>query len=118
MKKTLFAALILLSASAFAGTQYVPTDQERARWTNSDMHSWRIVLDAYKIDHKQYPAAANVEAILPLVEPVYIRTLPLRDAWGSDYRFESTAETYKLISAGPDGKFGSDDDLTCTPRQK
>jgi Type II secretion system (T2SS), protein G len=120
MKKAILAALILVitATTAFAGTEYVPTKEERGRWTHGDMHSWRIVLDAYKQDYNAYPTASNLQTVRPMFEPVYIRTLPLHDAWGNDYRFESTAETYKLTSAGADGKFGSEDDIVLTPRQK
>lgn len=119
MKKTLIAVAVLLTAATtFAATTYAPTDEERGRWTHGDMYSWRIVMDAYKIDYNKYPAAANLQAVRPLVEPVYIRTLPMHDAWGNDYRFSSTDETYTLTSAGKDGQLDTADDITLTPKKK
>lgn len=33
------------------------------------------------------------------------------DAWGTRYRLEVRGETYRVISAGPDGEFGTEDDI-------
>jgi hypothetical protein len=34
------------------------------------------------------------------------------DAWGTRYRLEVRGDRYLVISAGPDGLFGTEDDLT------
>lgn len=34
------------------------------------------------------------------------------DGWGSHYRLEVTGESFRVISAGPSGEFGTDDDLS------
>lgn len=107
MKGLLFTlSLLLVATAALAGSNYLPTDAERARWTMSDMQSWRIVLEAYKQDHGTYPKAASLEELRPMVEPVYIRHAPMTDAWGHPYRYAPDAGgTPRLISAGADGKF-------------
>ncbi len=33
------------------------------------------------------------------------------DAWGTRYRLEVTGESFRVIAAGPDGEFGTDDDI-------
>ncbi len=33
------------------------------------------------------------------------------DAWGNPYRLQSQGNTFRVISAGTDGEFGTDDDL-------
>jgi hypothetical protein len=38
--------------------------------------------------------------------------VPSRDPWGTAYRYEAVGtDDYQLESAGPDGKFGTSDDL-------
>ena len=107
MKRTLIAALsFFITAAAVAGSAYLPTDAERARWTMSDMQSWRIVLEAYKQDHGAYPKAASLDDLRSMVEPVYIKHAPMTDAWGNAYRYAPSADgTPRIISAGADGKF-------------
>jgi hypothetical protein len=34
-----------------------------------------------------------------------------RDPWGNEYAFETDGEEATVFSAGPDGEFGTDDDL-------
>ena len=98
MKKIAFASLLFLVAA------YVPTDAERARWTLHDMRSWKIALEAYKLDHNRYPAASTIEEVAAAVEPRYIRKAPRTDAWGHPYVYEGTADGFRLVSAGADGK--------------
>ena len=34
-----------------------------------------------------------------------------KDPWGNEYAFETDGERVSVFSAGPDGEFGTDDDL-------
>ncbi len=70
-----------------------------------DMNSWRIALAAYKSDHGSYPEATTLEEARKAIEPVYIVTAPMHDAWGNAFRYDRTASGYRLISAGADGAF-------------
>jgi len=97
-------AIILLLAAA----PYIPTDAERARWTMHDMQSWKIVFEAYKTDHNEYPRLTTIEEARAIGEPVYIRKAPMHDAWGNPYRIESDGKSFRIISAGADGVFQSD----------
>src|SRR5947207_1269486 len=106
MKKLTILVLVLAAAPAlFAAPPYAPTDAERARWSYFDMRSIATTLEAYAADHKQYPEVSGVDALLPLVQPMYIVAFPAHDAWGHPYRIESTAKGYRIISAGSDGVF-------------
>lgn len=95
---------LAFAASMSAVEPYLPTDAERARWTMSDLTNWSIALEAYKTDYNHYPAG-DAEEIRKAVEPVYINRLPMNDAWGHAYRVESDGKTYRVVSAGRDGKF-------------
>jgi hypothetical protein len=108
--KTLLIPILFLAAAT-----YHPTDAERARWTYFDMGSIATCLEAYASDHNAYPDVSDIDALRPLVQPLYVVNLPTHDAWGNPYRIESTAKGYRIISAGSDGKF---DESTWTTAAK
>lgn len=97
--------LLLASISSAAESTYCPTDAERARWTMSDMMSWKTVFEAYKVDYNGYPVITKSEEALKFFEPVYIRKAPVNDAWGRPYRIESDGKTFRVVSGGADGIF-------------
>ncbi len=105
MKKTLFMLLAFLTASSLSAGGYAPTDGERARWTMSDMTSWRIALEAYAKDHRAYPAAANIEELRKELQGKYMMVAPVHDAWGRAYRYERDGDGFRLVSGGADGQF-------------
>ena len=96
------ALMILALSFTFA---YQATDAERARWTMADFRTIAIAANAYKIDHKTFPAASSMEELRMLVQPTYVKSLPLHDAWGTAYRYSSDGTTMTIVSAGADGKF-------------
>ena len=99
MKRFAFLAVLAMAA-------YSPTDQDRARWTMSDMMSWRTALQAYASDHGVYPDAKNLNELRDAVQPVYIAHAPMVDAWGNAYRYELISPVqFRLVSSGSDGKF-------------
>jgi hypothetical protein len=106
MKKTLLTLLFASIVSPLvANGPYTPTDTERARWTMSDMASWRLCFAAYKQDHGKYPELKSVEDARAAFEPIYISQLPMADAWGRAYAVQANASSYTVVSAGADGKF-------------
>lgn len=42
----------------------------------------------------------------------YIDESKLKDPWDQAFNYESDGRNVKIISAGPDGQFGNDDDVT------
>lgn len=96
---------------------------ERARITaaNSDINSGiKSALGAFEVDIGHYPQ--NLQDLV--VQPSYARPgswhgpyldkVPL-DPWGNPYIYyfpgKHTPSGYDLLSAGPDGKEGTDDDI-------
>lgn len=104
---TLLISSILACSVTVAGApkSYVPTHAERARWTMSDLRSLATAVEAYAVDNKTYPAAATLDALIPMIEPAYIRKAPAIDAWGHAYVYVPSADhrSYRLVSAGSDG---------------
>jgi len=106
VNKTILLVLTLFTASSlFAGGGYAPTDGERARWTMSDMTSWRTALEAYAKDHGGYPAATNIDELRKALEGKYMAVAPLHDAWGRAYRYAGSGDGFRLVSGGADGRF-------------
>lgn len=105
MKKTILIALALLTSSSVLAGSYAPTDGERARWTMSDMMSWRTALEAYAKDNRSYPAAANIDELRKALEGKYMAVAPVRDAWGREYRYQRHGDGFRLVSSGADGSF-------------
>jgi hypothetical protein len=121
----------VITALLLSAALYIPTDAERARWTLSDMMSWRIAIEAYATDFGVYPAVTTLEELRDAVQPRYILHAPMHDAWGNPYRYERDEKIgYRLISAGADGKFDPatwtaggkrasfDDDAVVTPKER
>jgi hypothetical protein len=105
MRNLILVFLALSFAASMSAVEpYLPTDAERARWTMSDLASWRICFEAYKMDYNHYPAG-TAEEIRAAIEPVYIYRLPVTDAWGHAYRVQSDGKSYRVVSAGSDGTF-------------
>ena len=107
MKNLLLVLLLLAIVTPLfaADGPYLPSDAERARWTMSDLNSWRICFAAYKQDHGSFPSVKSAQEARAAFEPVYIRVLPSTDAWGHAYAVESSATSFSVVSAGADGKF-------------
>ncbi|MGC8763661.1 MAG: hypothetical protein ACP5VN_08545 [Acidobacteriota bacterium] len=43
-----------------------------------------------------------------------VRTVPQLDPWGGEVRYAGEGSRFTLSSAGPDGRWGTDDDLVVT----
>lgn len=81
---------------------------------------FRAALEEFKSDNGDYPAGTN--GLNDLVShptgatnsQQYVKEVPL-DPWGHPYRYEFPGKhltnSYDLSSAGPDGKFGTEDDI-------
>lgn len=75
-------------------------------------------LDMYRIHNYRYPSTEQgLQALV--VKPQegtrwrgpYIDNNQLKDPWDNPYQYESDGRTFKIISPGPDGTFGTADDL-------
>lgn len=103
----LLISMVLAGSIAVAGSprSYLPNDAERARWTMSDLRSLATAVEAYAVDNKSYPAAETLAALLPMIEPSYIRKAPATDGWGHAYLYLPSVDrrSYRLVSAGADG---------------
>jgi general secretion pathway protein G len=84
----------------------------------TEIGSLRSALDRFELDTGSYP-----KGLVDLVQRPssttkwrgpYLERIP-KDSWGNVYIYESpgkhNADSYDLISAGPDGRVGTEDDI-------
>lgn len=77
--------------------------------TMGDMKTMGAAIEDYMTDMYEAPQVDSVQGLKEKLQPFYIKTLPLKDAWGNEfYYYHGTGEnkdTYAIGSAGSDGKF-------------
>ncbi len=76
--------------------------------TSADISVIGLALNSYLEDHKKAPPAATIAKVAKLIQPFYIRTCPLKDAWGNDLLYKvdpKNPANYWVASPGSDGKF-------------
>ncbi len=109
----LFGFIFIASLNRRGGDSAVGFERGRLRLVQN-------ALEIYEIDTGRYPVTTNSLDFLA-VQPenatnriAYLSAVP-RDSWGRQYRYEfpgrHNTNSFDLSSAGPDGKFGTADDV-------
>lgn len=77
--------------------------------TMGDMKFIGTAIESYITDNYKAPEVGSFVELKEILEPFYVRTLPLTDAWGNPFHYyHGTGETqdaYAVGSGGSDGKF-------------
>jgi len=97
------------------------SEQARTTAAATQISSFSTALDAFEVDNGYYPKGKA--GLMDLVQQPrdaqnwrgpYLKELP-KDPWGNEYGYECPGRmnptSYDLISPGPDGKIGSEDDI-------
>lgn len=84
------------------------------------MKSLAISAEAYRTDHGMYPAAKDLGELVSFIQPVYIRTAPTTDLWGTPYRYRASDQrtSFEVRSAGVDRTFDTQDDVVVQDETK
>ncbi|MFN3197906.1 MAG: signal peptidase II [Bradymonadia bacterium] len=77
---------------------------------NAQMRMIRQAVQAYHLQHKRHPEQLEALASPPEGQP-FLKAQHLIDPWGIPYTYQVRGEALDIISAGHDGKLGSDDDV-------
>lgn len=98
------------------------SEQARTTAAATQISSFSTALDAFEVDNGYYPKGKS--GLMDLVQQPrdaqnwrgpYLKDLP-KDPWGNEYSYESPGRmnpsSYDLISPGPDGKIGNEDDIS------
>lgn len=123
---TLIELLLVLVILGILAAIVVPkfsgrTEQARITAAQTQIASFSTALDSFEVDNGYYPKGQN--GLLDLVQQPrdaqnwkgpYMKDIP-KDPWGNDYKYESPGKVnstgYDLLSMGPDGQEGGDDDI-------
>ena len=125
---TLIELLLVLVILGILAAIVVPkfsgrTEQARITAAESQIATFGTALDAFEVDVGRYPKGRN--GLSDLVSaprdaqswrgPYMKNDIP-KDPWGNDYVYEcpgkNNPSSYDLYSMGPDGRAGSEDDVT------
>jgi general secretion pathway protein G len=125
---TLIELLLVLVILGILAAIVVPkfsgrTEQARLAAAQAQIATFGTALDAFEVDNGFYPKGKN--GLLDLVQqprdsqnwkgPYLKGEIPM-DPWGNAYIYEfpgkHSANSYDLMSMGPDGRVGGDDDIT------
>jgi general secretion pathway protein G len=126
---TLIELLLVLVILGILAAIVVPkfagrTEQARVTAAQSQIATFGTALDAFEVDVGYYPRGKN--GLMDLVQQPrdargwkgpYLKgnEIPL-DPWQNPYIYEAPGKynpsSYDLMSAGPDGRVGGDDDIT------
>ncbi|RKQ64086.1 type II secretion system protein G (GspG) [Thermovibrio guaymasensis] len=113
--------VILGLLAAVVAPKFLRSGEEaKATTTKVQMKNIEQALKLYKLHNSIYPTTEQgLKALVekPEVEPVpknwkgpYLDEVP-KDAWGNDFIYVSDGKHFTLVSPGPDGEEGTEDDL-------
>jgi hypothetical protein len=85
--------------------------KEKALRTGADLRTIAGALEAYRRDGGSYVEADSGSALLDHLAPRYLTSIIRLDAWSREFDYKGSAAGYRLVSRGPDGKPGTDDDI-------
>ena len=77
--------------------------------TMGDMKSISMAIESYIAEHGEAPQGTTLTELQAKLQPTYIKTLPLKDAWGNDFLYRhgtgDKKSEYAVGSGGKDGIF-------------
>ena len=106
---TLIELLIVVAIIGIIAAIAIPNllnaiDRGKQKRSMSDIRSIGTSIESYAVDTNMYPTSADINALATVLQPIYIRNLPLKDGWSNAMVFTPSAGTgYTVGSGGKDG---------------
>jgi len=120
---TLVEMLLVVTIIGILAALVIPkivgrSEQARQTAARADLSSIKTALDAFEVDNGFYPKAIQDLVLAPNNAKnwhgPYLDKIP-QDPWGNNYVYyfpgKHNTGSYDLLSVGPDGKEGTDDDV-------
>jgi general secretion pathway protein G len=121
---TLVEMLLVLVILATLAAIVIPkmagrSQQAKVTAAQSQINSFEMALDAFEVDNGYYPKTLDSLLDQPPNAPQwkgpYLKKGIPPDPWGNPYTYEypgkHNANGYDIMSMGPDGRAGDDDDI-------
>ncbi len=124
---TLVEMLLVLVILAVLAAIVIPkmagrSQQAKVTAAHTQIQAFKTALDAFEIDNGFYPAGnSGLNALIqppansPSWKGPYLDKVPL-DPWGNQYMYSYPGKInpsgFDILSMGPDGRVGGDDDIT------
>ena len=120
---TLVEMLLVITIIGILAALVIPkmvgrSEQARVTAVHADLSSIKTALDAFEVDNGYYPK--SLQDLLQQPNNAknwhgpYLDKVP-QDPWGNNYLYyypgKHNQSSYDLLSVGPDGKEGSEDDI-------
>ena len=87
-------------------------EESRREQTTAELDQIGNGINKYRQAEGGIPRVGSFRELIDTLSPEFLPVVVRLDAWWTPYRYEVTAESeFELRSAGPDGKFGTEDDL-------
>ncbi|MCS6884308.1 MAG: type II secretion system protein GspG [Acidobacteriota bacterium] len=83
---------------------------EKIRRTEHRLEVLCKALESYRKEHGYYPRATNITELTDRLTK-FLDRLYQNDLWQRPLSYTRTATGYQIASAGPDGKYGTNDDI-------
>ncbi|MEI6075416.1 MAG: type II secretion system major pseudopilin GspG [Verrucomicrobiota bacterium] len=120
---TLVEMLLVVTIIGILAALVIPkivgrSEQARVTAAQADLSSIKTTLDAFEVDNGYYPKSIQDLVLAPNTAKnwhgPYLEKIP-QDPWGNNYVYyfpgKHNTGSYDLLSIGPDGKEGTDDDV-------
>lgn len=86
-------------------------NKEKSLRTAADMRTIATALEGFRRERGFYVVADTNAALIDNLSPRYIGSVIRLDAWSREFDYKGAASSYRLSSAGADGKSGTGDDI-------
>jgi len=78
-------------------------DRGKQKQTLADMRTIGTAIEAYAIDHSQYPVSSDMATLWVQVTPTYLRPMTQHDGWDHVFIVDAATTAYTISSSGKDG---------------
>ena len=113
----ILATLAAIVIPKFAGR----SEQAKTTAAQSQIANLQMALDAFEVDNGFYPRTGGLQALMeqpancPSWKGPYLQKDIATDPWGNPYIYEYPGKHHQngfdLLSPGPDGRTGTEDDI-------